>query len=567
MQGPYLKNTGSSNVLAYSDNDSWGDSLFLVPEGYSVGNQKKDSNETSGPFPVFSAQEYGKGKIVFFASVTTFSNSFIYRSNGWKLGINSVNWLSNNQIKSNYKSAGLFSFNLADMEYKFLEIILFALFVIIGMIYLIRKDLKSSKSMKEIKIIKNWKYNILLAINSIFFILGALLFIPINLRLLDKTNPDYYDPYFAYILIVTGIIFLFFSGLNIYSIFHRQRIEAKYSYIIIALILIFVGITIFIADIFPFEMISLFTVGALILLISSFINLGTKRNYGMDLIIEGKEFNRLSKLSSKSLPLELKALYAESAFIGEGGFGRVFKAKRNDGKEVAIKIPKNFDRKSEKIFITEVSNWINLDHPNIVKLFDFKILPIPYIEMEYCEGALKHDLKPLNESIRVIYETAQGLNYAHHKKIIHGDIKVSNIMILNNVYKISDWGLSKLKTQDSITLSGATPQYAAPEQISREFGRADERTDIYQLGMVFYELITGNLPFKGEISEVYSSILTNDPVLPSKITPEAYEIEYIIMRCLNKNKDDRYSSMEELIKDLEEHYTPSTVDETILFKK
>ena len=55
---------------------------------------------------------------------------------------------------------------------------------------------------------------------------------------------------------------------------------------------------------------------------------------------------------------------------------------------------------------------------------------IPYIEMEYCEGALKHDLKPLNEAIRVIYETAQGLNYAHHKKIIHGDIKVSNIMIL-----------------------------------------------------------------------------------------------------------------------------------------
>ena len=140
--------------------------------------------------------------------------------------------------------------------------------------------------MKEIKTIKNWKYNILLAINSIFLILGALLFIPINLRLLDKTNPVFFDPYFAYILIVTGIIFLFFSGLNIYSIFHRQRIEAKYSYIIIALILIFVGITIFIGDIFPcLRWIQLFTLGALILLISSFINLGTKRNYGMDLIM------------------------------------------------------------------------------------------------------------------------------------------------------------------------------------------------------------------------------------------------------------------------------------------
>ncbi len=79
-------------------------------------------------------------------------------------------------------------------------------------------------------------------------------------------------------------------------------------------------------------------------------------------------------------------------------------------------------------------------------------------------------------------------------------------MIKNGIYKISDWGLSKLKIDKSVTFLGATPSYAAPEQISMEFGKADERTDIYQLGTVFYEMVTGHLPFEGEISQIYNSI-------------------------------------------------------------
>ena len=85
------------------------------------------------------------------------------------------------------------------------------------------------------------------------------------------------------------------------------------------------------------------------------------------------------------------------------------------------------------------------------------------------------------------------------------------------MYKISDWGLSKLKIDASVTLSGATPSYAAPEQISQEFGKADERTDIYQLGNVFYELLTGRLPFEGDISQIYSSILTTKPPSPADL--------------------------------------------------
>jgi serine/threonine protein kinase len=135
-------------------------------------------------------------------------------------------------------------------------------------------------------------------------------------------------------------------------------------------------------------------------------------------------------------------------------------------------------------------------------------------------------------------------------------------MVCSGLYKISDWGLSKLKIGESVTLSGATPQYAAPEQISQEYGKADERTDIYQLGTVFYELVTGKVPFEGDMSEVYGSILNKEPILPSEINAQSKDLEPIIMKCLNKVKDERYSSMEELLKDLEDYRQPS--DDTVI---
>jgi serine/threonine protein kinase len=249
-------------------------------------------------------------------------------------------------------------------------------------------------------------------------------------------------------------------------------------------------------------------------------------------------------------------------YIGEGGFGRVFKGTRDDGVDVAIKIPKTFDKRAEKTFVTEVSNWSRLEHPNIVSLYDYKILPIPYIETEFCDGKVEKGMKSLDEAVSIVYDVANGLQYSHGKNIIHGDVKLSNILIKNGVFKISDWGLSKMKTEDSVTLSGATPSYAAPEQISQEFGRADERTDIYQLGTVFYELLTGRLPFVGEISQVYSAILKNKPIHPIDINPNSKPVDEIIMKCLNKNKDERYSNMGELLSALEKFRSH---DDTVVF--
>jgi hypothetical protein len=560
LMGTYIKDPGNSTILAYSSTSSWGDQGFIT-EGHTQSNNVRDANETSGPLPVLSSMEYGKGKIVFMGSAGTFVNSFIYRSNGWKLELNAVNWLSNRPISANYTTAGLVNYSVGDLIYRIIGMVLFGILLIAGLIFLLRryKIMKQSQYMKPIK---NLKYNGVIALNAIFAVLTGLLFIPINIYLLDITIPPYFDPYLGYTLLITGFLLLIFLGLILYNLISRLRMEIKYSYINITIIVIFAVLTVLLGDVFSFPMMQLFTVGSLILLIPYLVNLWIDHSYGADMIIEGKEFNRLKKLSANALPYELHSLYANPLYIGEGGFGRVFKGTRDDGVEVAIKIPKTFDKRAEKTFVTEVSNWSRLDHPNIVSLYDYKILPIPYIETEFCDAKVQKGMKSLQEAISIVYDVASGLQYAHGKNIIHGDVKLSNILIKNGVFKISDWGLSKLKTEDSVTLSGATPSYAAPEQISQEFGRADERTDIYQLGNVFYELLTGRLPFEGDLSQVYSSILKNKPVHPVEINPNAMPVDEVIMKCLSKGKDKRYSNMGELLEELKKYRSH---DDTVIF--
>jgi eukaryotic-like serine/threonine-protein kinase len=562
VMGTYIKNPGNSTVLAYTPANSFADQGFTTPQGSTSSNNQKDSNEKSGPFPVLSTMNYGKGKIVFMGSAGTLTNFMVYRDNGWKLGLNSVNWLSNSPIPSNYKSAGLISVNLANLLYLIIAMIIYTIIIFAGLIYKMRKD-KKSEGLRTIKTIKNWKFNLIIILNAIFAVLGAILFIPINYLLFDITISPLYDPYFGYILLITGVLYIFFMGIILFNTITSQKLLIRYSYFNIALLLLFAGITIILGELFAFPIMIAFTIGSLILIIPLAINLWFHRSYGQYLIIEGKEFDRLEKLSANALLYEFRTIYTDLDYLGEGGFGRVFKAINKKGQKVAIKIPKTFDKRAERTFITEVSNWSHLDHPNIVKLYDFKILPIPYIETEYCEDQLKKEMKPLKEAVNIIYEVAKGLKYAHSKHIIHGDVKFSNVLIKDGVYKISDWGLSKLKTDESLSLSGATPSYAAPEQISHDFGKADERTDIYQLGTVFYALLTGRLPFKGEIFQIYSSTLTKMPTPPNEINANAEPVNDIIMKCLSKNKDDRYSTMGELIEELEDFIA----NETVLFDK
>jgi len=552
LMGTYIKDPGNSTVVAYTDADSWGDQGYTTSQGYTWSNFQKDPNEQGGPLPVISEMNYGEGKVVFMGAAGTFANSFFYRGNGWKLGLNAINWLANRPVPSTYQPVDMIPYNIGDLWYRIIGMGFLALVLILGLIFKARRDKNWDDSQTKIETIKNWKFRSLIVVNAIFMILAGLLFIPINFYLFDIAQFAAYDPNLGYVLITTGALFLFFLGVILYNIIAHQVLPVKYNFFNIVILLLFAGLTILMGDIFSFPYMQIFTVGSLILLIPLAINLWLHRSYGPYLIIEGKEFDRLEKLSANALLYEFRTIYTDLDYLGEGGFGRVFKAVNKKGQNVAIKIPKTFDKRAERTFITEVSNWSHLDHPNIVKLYDFKILPIPYIETEFCDYMLEKKMKPLKESVNIIYEVAKGLQYAHNRHIIHGDVKFSNILIKDGTYKISDWGLSKLKTEESLSLSGATPSYAAPEQISRDFGKADERTDIYQLGTVFYALLTGKLPFKGDVFQIYTSTLTKKPVPPVKINANARPVNDIIMKCLNKNKEDRYASMEELIEDLKE---------------
>jgi len=257
-------------------------------------------------------------------------------------------------------------------------------------------------------------------------------------------------------------------------------------------------------------------------------------------------------LTPKQLPPDLADRYTESAFIGKGGFARVFKAKRKDGKLVAVKIPISMDAMTGKSFIAEMQNWTKLSHPNIVRLYDFNIMPMPFFEEELCDNALADQDKPIEseEAVWILFNICEGLKFAHAQKIIHRDLKPQNILLKNGVPKISDWGLSRIISETTTTTAMSfTPYYAAPEQINNRV--KDERTDIWQLGVILYELVTGALPFKGDsMVEIGMNIATKDPIPPGEIKPEAHVIDAVVMKCLEKDPKNRYQSVLDLQKDL-----------------
>jgi len=278
-----------------------------------------------------------------------------------------------------------------------------------------------------------------------------------------------------------------------------------------------------------------------------------------------------SKLESKTVlgfPPELLDKYEPLEFIGEGGFAKVFKVRRkSDGRIVALKIPR-IDEKTSKTFIKEVSTWLHLNHPNIVRLYDVDILPIPYLEIEYVEGVnvdgkIVRDLgaypKPVDEktALKLIWGIAEGLKYAHSKGISHRDLKPLNILLKSDLTpKITDWGLAKLGTMSSgRSVFGYTPLYAAPEQLlPGKYGHTDHRTDIWQLGVTFYELLIGKPPFEGyTYEEVFGKIVDENYhfTSPSKINPALAKYDGIFEKLLAKKKESRYQSVEEFIKDLE----------------
>jgi eukaryotic-like serine/threonine-protein kinase len=254
--------------------------------------------------------------------------------------------------------------------------------------------------------------------------------------------------------------------------------------------------------------------------------------------------------------------------IGSGGMGVVYKAEDTRLKRlVALKfLPPHFtqDPEAKKRFINEAQSASALQHHNICTIYEINETDDDqmYISMEYLDGlTLKEVISesglPADQAVDIILQIARGLEKAHIKGIIHRDIKPANIIITNEgVVKIVDFGLAKLTGQSKLTKAGSTPgtvAYMSPEQARGE--DVSKTTDIWSLGVVFYEMICGQLPFRGDFEQAMIYLIINEEPDPlQKHVPEIpSDLIQIVNRMLEKNADSRYLSATELLSDLENY--------------
>ncbi len=288
---------------------------------------------------------------------------------------------------------------------------------------------------------------------------------------------------------------------------------------------------------------------------------------------KGNEYDRL-------VGETLDGRYYVEKKIGEGGMGVVFAARHAViERPLAIKVLKREvmrDTATIKRFIQEAKAASRIGHPNIVDVTDFGTTPdgMTYSVMEYVDGqtlghALRHSEFSQPRAIKIAVQIARALGAAHDKGIIHRDLKPENVFLIDrdnrtDFVKIVDFGIAKVAptlgsnpNEPRLTRAGSvfgTPEYMAPEQAA---GRSDTdgRVDIYALGVLLYEMLTGRVPHRGDSTVRTLAMVMLDPVEPpSKIRPEAEigpELEATVLRALAKKRESRYQTMGELIAALE----------------
>jgi serine/threonine-protein kinase len=286
------------------------------------------------------------------------------------------------------------------------------------------------------------------------------------------------------------------------------------------------------------------------------------------LAVSGHELKQDGKIVV-SEDLEIKPTvgrYEILSELGQGAMGVVYKA--NDPKInrlLAIKTIRFSDEfEEEKIkeikerFLREAEIAGKLSHPTIVAIYDVgEDYDLTYMAMEFLEGenlqkyCRKGSLLPLRRALYVVSETALALDYAHRQGVIHRDIKPANIMLLGDgQVKVTDFGIAKA-VSSSQTKSGivlGTPNYMSPEQINGY--EIDGRSDIFSLGVVFFELLTGQLPFHGKnLTNLFYQITQVKHPSPRSINPKIPKpCEQILDKILTKNPEKRFESAAVLAK-------------------
>ena len=260
--------------------------------------------------------------------------------------------------------------------------------------------------------------------------------------------------------------------------------------------------------------------------------------------------------------------YEIKEIIGVGGMAKVYKAyDRVDDRIVAVKILKDEYLASEEYrvrFKNESRAISLLNHINVVKVYDVCFGDdLQYIVMEHVEGITlkefieKQKVLDWKEALIIVVQILRALQHAHDKGVIHRDIKPQNILLLSNAtIKVTDFGIASFKrgnlSSPEDTEAIGSVHYVSPEQAIGDY--TDEKSDIYSVGVVLYEMLTGKMPFESEYEENVALMqLQNEAVRPTEINPSIpVGLEQITLRAMQKNAMDRYQSASEFLMDLDE---------------